>query len=47
MAVSILETIVNTPLITIPNSNRKNEGQVLFKYEICSIVWRCRQAPCR
>lgn len=33
MAVSILGTIGNTPLITIPNSNRANEGQVLFKYE--------------
>ncbi|CAH1195310.1 N-(2-amino-2-carboxyethyl)-L-glutamate synthase [Paenibacillus plantiphilus] len=33
MIASILETIGNTPLITIPNSNRANEGQVLFKYE--------------
>lgn len=33
MISSILETIGNTPLITIPNSNKKNEGQVLFKYE--------------
>ncbi|MBD0379632.1 cysteine synthase family protein [Paenibacillus sedimenti] len=33
MITSILETIGNTPLITIPNSNRANEGQVLFKYE--------------
>src|SRR5690554_5640545 len=33
MITSILETIGNTPLITIPNSNHANEGQVLFKYE--------------
>ena len=33
MISSILETIGNTPLITIPNSNNVNEGQVLFKYE--------------
>ncbi|RTE11023.1 cysteine synthase family protein [Paenibacillus whitsoniae] len=33
MITSILETIGNTPLITIPNSNKANEGQVLFKYE--------------
>src|ERR671925_1564323 len=33
MIASILETIGNTPLITIPNSNKANEGQVLFKYE--------------
>jgi cysteine synthase len=33
MITSILETIGNTPLITIPNSNRQDEGQVLFKYE--------------
>lgn len=33
MIASILETIGNTPLITIPNSYKANEGQVLFKYE--------------
>lgn len=33
MITSILETIGNTPLITIPNTNKANEGQVLFKYE--------------
>ncbi|MCD1257686.1 cysteine synthase family protein [Paenibacillus athensensis] len=33
MIASILETIGNTPLITIPNSNKANEGQVLLKYE--------------
>ncbi|WP_248925870.1 cysteine synthase family protein [Paenibacillus hamazuiensis] len=33
MISSILETIGNTPLITIPNSNKADEGQVLFKYE--------------
>lgn len=33
MISNILETIGNTPLITIPNSNKANEGQVLFKYE--------------
>lgn len=30
---SILETIGNTPLLTLPNMNRANEGQVLLKYE--------------
>ncbi|THF81667.1 cysteine synthase family protein [Cohnella fermenti] len=30
---SILETIGRTPLITIPNTNTKHEGQVLLKYE--------------
>lgn len=33
MVTSILGTIGNTPLISIPNSNRADEGQVLFKYE--------------
>ncbi|WP_078553779.1 cysteine synthase family protein [Bacillus alkalicellulosilyticus] len=33
MISSILETIGNTPLLTIPNSNKADEGQVLFKYE--------------
>ncbi|WP_281890486.1 cysteine synthase family protein [Paenibacillus sp. YYML68] len=33
MISTILGTIGDTPLITIPNSNRKDEGQVLFKYE--------------
>lgn len=33
MIVNILETIGNTPLITLPNSNKATEGQVLFKYE--------------
>jgi 2,3-diaminopropionate biosynthesis protein SbnA len=33
IASSILGTIGNTPLITIPNSNRATEGQVLLKYE--------------
>ncbi|SDC89871.1 cystathionine beta-synthase [Paenibacillus sp. UNCCL117] len=33
MIQSILETIGNTPLITIPNTNKANEGQVLLKYE--------------
>lgn len=33
MITSILEIIGNTPLITIPNSNKMDEGQVLFKYE--------------
>lgn len=33
MIATILETIGNTPLITIPNSNAADEGQVLFKYE--------------
>lgn len=33
MIASILDTIGNTPLIAIPNTNRANEGQVLFKYE--------------
>lgn len=33
MIASILETVGNTPLITIPNSNRPHEGQILFKYE--------------
>lgn len=33
MIASVLETIGNTPLLTIPNTNRANEGQVLFKYE--------------
>lgn len=33
MTVTILETIGKTPLITIPNSNKANEGQVLLKYE--------------
>ncbi|OZI10928.1 cysteine synthase [Bacillaceae bacterium SAS-127] len=30
---NILETIGNTPLIKIPNSNKLDEGQILFKYE--------------
>lgn len=33
MITSILETIGNTPLITIPNSNKRDEGRILFKYE--------------
>ncbi|MFD2333591.1 PLP-dependent cysteine synthase family protein [Cohnella sp. GCM10020058] len=33
MIASILDTIGNTPLISIPNTNRADEGQVLFKYE--------------
>jgi 2,3-diaminopropionate biosynthesis protein SbnA len=33
MISSILETIGHTPLITIPNSNRPDEGQILCKYE--------------
>ncbi|GGI44903.1 cysteine synthase [Paenibacillus marchantiophytorum] len=33
MICSILETIGNTPLLTIAGSNKANEGQVLFKYE--------------
>lgn len=33
MIAGILEIIGNTPLITIPNTNKANEGQVLFKYE--------------
>jgi cystathionine beta-synthase/cysteine synthase A len=33
MIASILETIGNTPLIKILNSNKASEGQVLFKYE--------------
>jgi len=30
---NILETVGNTPLLTSPNSNRADEGQLLFKYE--------------
>lgn len=33
MIADILSTIGRTPLITIPNTNRQTEGQVLFKYE--------------
>lgn len=33
MIAGILDLIGNTPLITIPNTNKANEGQVLFKYE--------------
>ncbi|UKS29397.1 cysteine synthase family protein [Paenibacillus sp. HWE-109] len=33
MICSILETIGNTPLLTIAGTNKANEGQVLFKYE--------------
>ena len=33
MITQILDTIGHTPLITIPNSNEADEGQVLFKYE--------------
>ncbi|WP_238403174.1 pyridoxal-phosphate dependent enzyme [Paenibacillus mesophilus] len=33
MIVNILETIGNTPLITLPNSNKATEGQILLKYE--------------
>ncbi|WP_159883282.1 PLP-dependent cysteine synthase family protein [Paenibacillus puerhi] len=30
---TILETIGQTPLITLPNTNKADEGRVLFKYE--------------
>lgn len=33
MITNILNTIGNTPLITIPNSNKRHEGQILLKYE--------------
>lgn len=33
MFANILDTIGKTPLITMPNSNWSNEGQVLLKYE--------------
>jgi len=33
MITTILETIGHTPLLAIPNTNRPQEGQVLFKYE--------------
>lgn len=33
MVGNILNTIGNTPIISIPNSNLSDEGQILFKYE--------------